>query len=152
MSGEDLRTLSNSLAPRVDAQESAGGCAKETNSSDAVETAADEFISAPASSFGENFSAAAAAPSAHVTGLEHANQVDCKSEHYGGDLCDALRIQFVVWDHDVRNGVERVWAVASGNQRTMLVDEFVVVAVAVYLGYLGVQLDVGCTGIAVQLG
>ena len=89
---DDLETLANSLAPWVDAQEGVGGCREETNSSDAVQTAADEFISAPACAFGENYSAAATAPSPHVEGLEQVNPVECKRECYDDWLCDALGI------------------------------------------------------------
>lgn len=46
LSEEDLETLANVLASRVDAQEGRYGCARETNSRHAVETAADEFVSA----------------------------------------------------------------------------------------------------------
>ena len=42
-----------------------------------------------------------------------------------------------MWDHDARNGVQQMWAVASGKQRQSVMDRFVV-AFVVYLGFLDV--------------
>ena len=148
MPEDGSKTFAISLAPRALAQGSASGCTTEanssdaeTNGSDAVETAVDELISAPAGALGGNYSAAATAPSAHGEGLEQGKSVQCISDRYDGDVCHALRIQFIVWDHVVRNDVQQMWAVASAKQREMVVGKFAA-AFVVYLGALGVQLDV----------
>ena len=132
LSEEDSKTLGNSLVPSVVAKEGAGDSAKETHCSDAVETSAGELTFTSACAFDGGIVAAAKAPSAHVKGLEQSNAIKCKNERYGDDLCDALRIQLVTWDGGERNDVQQMWAVASANERNMVVDRFAA-AFVVYL-------------------